>query len=484
MKVRCYLEIKADADFQLGSNDALRQLPISSIADVITCQINGETVSDNLADRVHAMLSAGDREEWNKSLSMSACMPDMYQNYADKASASFGGTAKNALAGYGEASAYDPRGGFPVEVVDSTTVRYVVTEPLLLSPFYSGQGRQEQGFVNVQQFNISIRWKADLSKVWSHDSKNGNAITTLDVKFYRAPELLTTYLTPDLTQPIPQLQVLPYHKPIDYIKSSTPAALAPGASTQITSDSIKLSQIPRKLMVFCRRNRSTSDYKKADSFLAIQNIDLLWNNQSGLLSQCGPQELYEISRRNGSNMSFPQWSKYRGSCFIAEFGKDIGLLDNEAPGVQGQYTLQVRATVKNTDDLEDPQDFDADFYVTVVNEGTFSISENQARASLGNLTPASVLAAKASDELDYDHYEALQGGRFSTKLKHFVNKVARGIQKGVKAAELAGPGLAAAFPELAPALSTLPAVGRAAGVARELTGGSMMGGRRRGRRRG
>ncbi len=32
---------------------------------------------------------------------------------------------------------------------------------------------------------------------------------------------------------------------------------------------------------------------------------------------------------------------------IAEFGKDIGLLDSEAPGCQGQYTIQVQATMKN-----------------------------------------------------------------------------------------------------------------------------------------
>ena len=79
MKVRCYFEVTTDADLQLGTNDALRQFPISSITDVLTVQINGESISDNLGDKLHAMLCYGDRSEWNKSMSMSAVSPDNYQ---------------------------------------------------------------------------------------------------------------------------------------------------------------------------------------------------------------------------------------------------------------------------------------------------------------------------------------------------------------------------------------------------------------------
>jgi hypothetical protein len=483
MKIRVYLEVETDADLQLGTNDALRQLPISSITDVLTCQINGESISDNLGDKLHSMLCFGDRDEWNKSLSMSPCSPDNYQEYADWATY---GSAKNPLANYGEASAYDPRGGFPVELLAPNKFRAVITEPILLSPFYSGKGGQEEGFVNVQQFNISYRWKTDLSKVLSH-SALGNAITSVDVKFYQAPEILTTYITPDLTQPIPQLQVLPYHKPQEYIKASTPSALPSGSSVQLTSDSIKLSQIPRKMYVFVRHERSSSDYKTADSFLVMERLEVLWNNQSGLFSQCSKQELYEISRRNGCNLSYPQWSEYRGSVFCCEFGKDIGLLDNESAGVQGQYTIQVRPTFKNTSG----SDFTGDFYVVMLNEGTFSIAENMGRASLGNLTPQAVLASKESDELSYQHYEDIQGGGFFSKLKHTLNKVARGVQKGARVAEKYAPMVVGAVPELAPVASALPAISRGARAVRKATGGRMAGGRlaggavlQRGMRRG
>ena len=483
-KIRCYLEVTCDADLQIGTNDALRQFPINSILDVLTVQINGESVSDNIGDKIHALMCYGNRDEWTKSMSMAPVSPDNYQEYSDWATY---GSAKNPLSNYGESSSYDPRGGFPIEIIDTKTFRAVVTEPIMMSPFYNGQGYQEEGFINVQQFNISMRWKADLSQVLSHSSL-GNAITSVNVKFYQAPEILTTYITPDLTQPLPQLQVLPYYKAQEYIKAQTPTALPPGNSIQLTSDSIKLSQIPRKMYIFVRHERSISNQNVSNSFLSLTSLDVLWNNQSGLFAQATPQDLYEISRRNGCNLSYPQWTQYRGSVFCCEFGKDIGLLDNEAPGVQGQYTIQIRPTFKNTGS----NPFTGDYYVVMLNEGTFSIAENMGRASLGNLTPSAVLASKTSEELHYNDYDDLQGGGFMSKLKHVVNKVARGVQKGTNFAQKYAPAIVGMVPELAPVAAALPGISRAAGAARRASGGRFSGGRisggelmmRKGRRRG
>ena len=215
VRVRVYLEVKADADFQLGSSDGPRQFPIHSITDVLTVQVNGETLSDNSGDKLHAMLAYGNTAaDRVKTWSTTAAMPDMYQQYADWQTY---GSARNPLADYGENAAEISRGGFAVQVVDARTLRYVFTEPIMVSPFYSGLGLQEEGFANVNQFQINYRWKSDLgSKAWSH-SAAGNAITAVTATFYQAPEILTTFLTPDLTQEIPLLQTLPYHKPQEFI---------------------------------------------------------------------------------------------------------------------------------------------------------------------------------------------------------------------------------------------------------------------------
>lgn len=461
IRIRGYFEIKTDADLELGLNDALRQFPIASITDVLNCQINGETLSDNTADKIHALSCYGnDPQSRQESVSTSASAPDAYQQYADWATY---GSAKNPLAKFGE-STYDPRGGFPVEVIDARTIRVILTEPIFMSPFLSGYGRQSEGFVNVNQMNLNWRWKSDLSQMLSHSSL-GNAITAVSVSMYQAPELLVNYLTPDLMELIPQLQTLPLTKQNEYLK--TYDGIADGASQLMISDSIKLSQIPRKLFLFARHKRSTSTHATSDSFLKIDNLNVLWNNQSGLLSNASEQQLYEISRRNGLNLSYGSWSKYRGGVMCIEFGKDIGLLDSEAPGVQGQYTISVQMRTTNVSGAV----FDAEFFMVFLYEGTFSVFENGARASLGNLTQEMVLASKQSDEMDYHQYTDLSGGSFWTELKGFVNKVARGVQSVGK---FAAPALSAAFPEFAPVIS---GVMRGADAVRNATGGGLSGGR-------
>jgi hypothetical protein len=469
MKIRTYWRVTTDQPMQLGTNDALRQFPTSSMCDVLTVQINGESISDNLSDKLHAMLCYGNTAATRSAtVSTTASMPDNYQQYADWTNY---GSAKNPLSNYGENGSEDPRGGFPATVSeDFKSFDVVITEPILMSPFLSGFGNQEEGFVNVNQMNIVYRWKSDLSQILSH-STAGNAITSVSVTMYQAPEILTTFITPDLTQPIPQMQVLPYHKSQDYIKTVAP--LNNGASTRVISDSIKLSQIPRKLYLFCRHQRSSANQETADSFLRIDGLSVLWNNQSGLFSSATEQDLFEISKRNGMNLSYPQWRKFRGGVFCLEFGKDIGLLDNEAPGVQGQYTVQIQMDVTNVSGAV----FTPEFYQIFLMEGTFSIAENLGRASLGNLTQQAVLASKQADELDFNQYETLQGGSFWSSLKSFVNKAARGVQKGVGMAEKIAPAVVGAFPELAPVAAALHTVGSVAGTARGLTGGRMAGGR-------
>jgi hypothetical protein len=462
VKVRCYFEIKTDQDMQIGTNDALRQFPIASITDVLSVQINGENVSDNVSDKIHAMLCYGnDAKDRNGQCSTTATMPDSYKQYADWATY---GSAKNPLSNYGENGSEDPRGGFPITVVDSKTIRVVVTENIILSPFLSPFSQQEEGFVNVNQMNISFRWKSNLSQMLSHSSL-GNAITTVAVTMTQAPEMLTTFITPDLTQPIPQLQVLPYYNSQDYVKNI--GSVADGAEVLCISDSIKLSQIPRKIYLFVRNERSSSNQNTSDSFLKVKRLSILWNNQSGLFSSASEQDLFEISKRNGLNLTYPQFSKYRGSVLCLELGKDIGLLDNEAPGCQGQYTMQIQMTCENDSGAV----FNGEFYQIFMNEGTFSISENFARASLGNLTNEVVLAAKmAGDEIDYHHLQRLTGSGFFSSLKHFVNKVARGVQTVLP---IAGKIISSVAPEFAPIVA---GVGTAAGLARSATGGRLAGG--------
>jgi len=418
IKIRTFFEIEVNEDLKYGLDDALRQYPIHSLCETLTVQINGESISDNVSDKLHALLTYGlSIDDRNCSVSTTPTMPDMFQEYADYAQY---GSSKNSLGGYGENGAEDPRGGFviiPDPVTPLRKFKVVCVEPILMSPFFQGVGDEEEGFVNVNQMNINYRWTQNLSKILSHSSR-GNNITAVGVTMYQPPELLVTYLTPAENQMLPALQTLSYSKTIDYIKQQ-PTLLA-GESGLYISDSIKLSQIPKSLYFFVRRSRATSNQNTSDSFCRIDNVQILWNNQSGLLGTATPDQLFEMSQRNGCKLSYQQFSKYRGSVLCVDFGRDIGLMAQEAVGCQGQYTIQLQ--IKYTNVSSETVTCEAMLLMHLL--GTFQIAENLARASLGNLTRDIVLSTKESGRsLSHSDYKKLQGGSFWTGLKSFFNKV-------------------------------------------------------------
>jgi hypothetical protein len=472
-KVRVLLKVTAEGGNFLPERDSPSQFPLTSITDVLTVQINGESISDNIGDKLHAMLCYGNTPEMrNRSWSTTAAQPDQFQRYSDWSTY---GNARNPMTGYGTNPVETSRGGFPYLELSPSERVYEFTEVVVLSPFYNGLNSQEEGFVNVNQININYRLKSNLGKLWSHDP-NGDPLTGISVEFYhnRKPELLVTYITPDINQPRPALQTLPYYKGLDYLKA--PVSFEIGEEQTLSSDTIKLGQIPRRMYVFARRSRATSGFDKPDSFLALKNMNILYNNESGLLSNATQQDLFEISRRNGINLSYAQWSKHRGAVFCVEFGSQIGLPPNLAPGVRTDSNIQITARFENTSG----EAFDAELYVVMMMEGTFQIAPNVGRATLGNLTMENALNAQVSDELDYAHYESLAGGGFFSSLKSFVNKVARGVQTASKVAQAVADPLGRAIPALAPALSMAGRVGDIAGSVRGATGGTIAGGSRMG----
>ena len=468
IRVKAYLEVVVDQPLQIGTNDGLRQFPLSAITDVVTMQINGETVSQNTADLIAAMnCYHNDTYDRNRAVSTSPAMPDQYQKYSDW---QLYGSARNPLADYGENSSEMSRGGFPITIApDGLSFRCELTEPLFLSPFLSGQD-EDEGMVNINQLNLSLRWVQLTSRVLCHSSA-GNAITAVSASFYQAPEVLVNYISPMITYPLPTVQTFPYSKLQQYIKPV--GNFVAGSSQTLISDSIKLSLIPHRMYAYVRHARSSSDYTVADSFAKISRMSVLWNNQSGLLSTASEQELFDISSRNDSNLSYPQWDKYRGSVMCVEFGKDIGIQANESSGVAGQYTIQVQIEATNLDDTGDYE-----FFLIMDQPGTFSVFENGARASIGNFSESMVLSAQQGDsESSHAVYTALHGGRlngrFMRGFKNFVHRFSSGLGD---VAKMASPIVSALAPELAPALGLVqqiaPQVAAASGSGRT-TGGRL-----------
>jgi len=454
MKVRYYVEVKVTGgDLEIGSNDCLRQMPMNSLIDVTSLKINGEQVSDTTGDILHAQLCYGNEsDERRKSWSTTAAQPCQFQQLDDYLAL---GTNRNVAAEYGELFAEPPRGSYRGEVIDPQTIRFEIVEPIFISPLFNGCGRQREGLVNINEIHLNLRFKADTQRFLTCAPRlaPGVNITSVNAVFYQAPEVLVCYLTPDNLQPIPAVQTLSYVKPREYIRQLS--VLPAGDSRREFSDSIRLSQVPRYMMLFARRSEATSTFDKPDSFLKINSVRVNWNNESALLSGASTQDLYEISRRNGCNLSWPQWSQHRGSVLMVEFGKDIGLPSGMAPGVQGSLTCQVDVEFENVSN----DDYTASFYMVLYNIGAFSISQNSARSSLGNLSPSMVLAAGMGHHMPEHHMDVAKG-------KSFLDSMASIIP-------MSHSGMAPA-PAAAPMPAPMPAPAEESRATRRTVGGSLL----------
>ena len=116
-----------------------------------------------------------------------------------------------------------------------------------------------------------------------------------------------------------------------------------------------------------------------------------------------------------------------GSVLCLEFGTDIGLLDVEAPGLDGTYQLQVDITFKNYNQTEV---LVCDFYIVTINEGVFTIQDNRSISQIGVISRQDILDAQSSPQVDYYDVRDVQGlGDFFGDVGRFGRNVIQGIKE-------------------------------------------------------
>ena len=202
--------------------------------------------------------------------------------------------------------------------------------------------------------------------------------------------------------------------------------MAPNGQIQISSNNIQLSSIPRRLYLYIRmRNQDLySNPSFTDTFFQINNVNIQFQNKTGLLSNANMDQLYEMSVKNHCNMTFTQWSGgpvYQagslsaqigtiGSVVCIEFATDIGLESLEAPGKLGQYMLQVQVQATN---VNQTLSISPTLYLVPVLEGTFTI-EGLGRAStnVGVISSTDILDAHSKPFVNYKDVEHVNGGDF------------------------------------------------------------------------
>jgi hypothetical protein len=461
--------------------DALRFMPIQSMMETLNIGINNTSVSIPMSDLVHPLTRYNICPELRRrEYSQSPSYPDCSFNYQDLV-----GTARNPLGSYGNSADGDeiPRGGYPITIVSNATVvpttgagtaataivDCVLTESLMLSPLFWGASSQNtQGFFNVNSFDVTMTFLAQAGfRAWSHANTvtqvGANAVTStitgITVQFNNfsgpafsygniQPLLLFEYITPSvLTKQQIGVNIpltYPYFNIQRYPTDIPPITFAQG-STQINSQSIQLSSIPRQVYIYVRPNNQTLQSRAdiTDCYLAILNMQIQWANQSVLLSSASQQQLFAMNVRNNGSANWIEWSglgvyngafppnalsaQYGGTGAIMclRFGTDIQLEPDEAPGVgQNQYMLQVTMNVQNMNSSTAWDALPLTMYIVTISEGTFTIpSLGSAETQLGVLSKTDVLDATSRPGLNYNRVASVNGGDFLSSLGSFASKV-------------------------------------------------------------
>ena len=454
--------------FSWGSSDGLAQFPFNGLFSQVQATINNVSVSTPLQDIMAPLLRLSDQEEVSRYNQTTASYLD--QNYSSLSSAY--PTFANPLAGSANVpynSNIQPRGTiFPksIEYNQTTaggvfvsaspsvatsgnivTVKVTVrlTEPLLfLSPFQGLVPSSDNAcMLGINNMNIVANIKSNMNTFYKSSTSytrtvalgfNGNNAFT-------SPKLLINLLTlqPEQYARINTRNVLPIQDYPRFVSSSN-ETMAIAATTSFTFPVIQLNQVPDTLLVFIRppvSDTSTSadglinQFNKQSGYLTINDASINFNNQSGILSSASQEELYYLSKQNGSKQT---WQDFKGSTgiqggiragqgsiLVLKPAYNFNLPSFLSGGSLGQFGLQVQLSCTNNLGyaVANPE-----MVVIAVNSGIMVTQQGSSSLYSGLLTKNMVLETKQKQPaMDSSTYTSLTGGSVQESCNTGLRKV-------------------------------------------------------------
>lgn len=328
--------------------DALRANPINSCIINTTFTIGNQSISQRIQEVLPALMWYHD----NKHIKTSPTYQDRFQLYSDGVA-----TNKNSLGLYENTSGEEQRGAFPISglSITSTTAAgfdFKLVESLFMSPFEDTMDTS-LGFSNIPQMSFEITW-GSLDRMLSHTDYPSQIATSATVTFLSAPILWMRHVIPKVAVPR-QLQYK--HQQIVSYPTLVSSALVPNASATVVANNIQVDRVPSKLYLYACLPPSVKTYSQTDTFLAITNVSVQFDNIPNQLSNCSVPILYQISKENGCRQSYAEFAGTSvntagtsvlgttGSVFCAKFGTQI--MCQAMPNEVYATNLQVQATIKN-----------------------------------------------------------------------------------------------------------------------------------------
>lgn len=436
--------IKDDIVMKYGLNDAFQAFPLNQSIVSMNATINNTSVSINSQDVLPILLKLIPQRELQKYQGLTPCLIDTFgfdlngSYYSENVAANGVSENINPLGSIHTASQEGvvlPRGAFPLKSIAITnpttanslkvgTANDVIsvkmtadfTEPLFISPFiFGGKYDNGQGLVGINTLNLNLNIDTTLKRFWSHAvgvSPSYPGTYSLTLNSISNAKLLVNFLTSQPTDLIKAKNVVPF---MDYPRYITGVANSQqlnkngGNTPSIPTQNIQLNQIPDLILVALRKPVANQTGLDPTTFFPITSVSVNFNNASGLLSSATQHQLYEMSRDNGVQQSWLEWSGrvnsytsandapamdinnlFRlsaGSVLAINPSKDLSLPSYLSNGSIGQFNLQMNVSATNYSSV----DITPEIIVICCNSGVFSTIAGSSAIYTGLLTKQMVL---------------------------------------------------------------------------------------------
>jgi len=236
----------------------------------------------------------------------------------------------------------------PANTTQDRVVVFEATEAILCPPFFFEKREEQPALFGVKTLDVSINWNGNLgSCLWSRiEAVGGVSATITDVSITQPYMYLETF-TPQTGYVIPKQIAYDVFDMKAYTQGGQ--SVVAGATSTLYNNNILLgNSCPTRLFVFARRNSRNLTPLQANTFLRITGVSCQFNNTTGLLSGASPQQLWDMSRKNGLEQEYEEWFGRRigatrclsGGMILIDPSKDMGL-DTTTNGVSGNNQLSL-----------------------------------------------------------------------------------------------------------------------------------------------
>jgi len=339
----------------------------------------------------------------------------------------------------------------------NVVINWKLVSPLI-TPFNNCADAEMRGLYAINGELISINWVYDLfNNMFNFYAPPSITLNSAVVAFAPTATLNTIYLTPydSLIDMLPQNSVYHYNAYSQFtntIGACAPKTLLNGGA--VSSQVCNFTNIPDKILVYCRLSNGSRTSATPDKYLQIQNITVQWDNGLPNLQSATTDQLWEISKRNGLNMDracFRQDCLNQsladstgvakiygsGSVLVIDPCLDLSIRAGASTATSGRYIFQVQNA--NFFNNTDTAFASCVLYVVGINAGVLERSGSQYRNYLLSMPQDVLDGARDIDPVSYDEYlqsgfnnAFLSGGSLSRFLKKAFNVAKQGVQLGLK----------------------------------------------------